>query len=102
MLDPSGAVVPGAKVGITNRATGQVISLTSNSAGVYNSGALQPGQYVVRVEAKSFKTTEVPVTVLVNNTATANVKMQVGQSTEVVCDKPLAKITAATNRPPRP
>jgi uncharacterized surface anchored protein len=56
VTDPSGAVVPGAKVTITNRGNGQTIQLTSNSSGLYNAGALIPGEYQVRVEAQSFHT----------------------------------------------
>jgi len=39
VTDPSAAVLGGAKVSITNLATGNVMSLTTNSAGAYNSGA---------------------------------------------------------------
>ncbi len=56
VTDPSGAVVSGAKVSITNTATGQTIELTSNSAGAFNSGPLTPGNYKVQVSAKGFNT----------------------------------------------
>jgi hypothetical protein len=82
--DPSGAVVSDAKVTITNVATGQVISLTTNSSGSFNSGALVPGVYKTRVSAKGFATAEVSRTVLVGNTATANVNLQIGQETQVI------------------
>src|SRR5690348_11889033 len=62
VTDPSGAVLSGAKISITNKATNQVITTSSNSAGTYASGALIPGQYLLRVEAKGFKATELPVT----------------------------------------
>src|SRR5581483_11223263 len=84
VTDASGAVVSGAKVSIINRNTGQTITTTSNTAGAYNSGALVPGQYAVRVEAPNFKTVETPVTVQVNVTSTANAKLAVGESTQVV------------------
>src|SRR5579864_8304983 len=57
VTDPTGAVVGGAKVTITNKATGQVLTSTTTSAGTYNSGGLIPGDYMIRVEAKGFKTT---------------------------------------------
>jgi hypothetical protein len=82
--DASGAVVSGAKVAITNVAKGQVISLTTNSSGSFNSGALVPGNYETQVSAKGFATAEVSRTVLVGNTATVNVKLQVGQETQVI------------------
>jgi hypothetical protein len=43
--DPSGAVIRGASVTISNVATGQFIGVTSNSSGSFNSGALIPGNY---------------------------------------------------------
>jgi hypothetical protein len=76
--DPSGAIVPGAKVTITNLGTGQLINLTSNSSGAFNSGALVPGSYRTQVSAKGFSAVEVPVTVLVGNTATVNINLQIG------------------------
>jgi carboxypeptidase family protein len=82
--DPSSALVIEAKVTITNIATGQVINLATNSSGVYNSGALVPGNYTVQVSAKGFSSVDTPVTVLVGNTATVNVSLQVGQENQVV------------------
>src|SRR5487761_1674967 len=83
-MDPSGAAVPGAKVTITNTETGQVANLQTTSTGTYSSGALSPGNYMVRVSATGFKTTQTPVTVQVGVTSTGNVKLQVGVSSTVV------------------
>src|ERR1700722_5420804 len=52
--DPTGAVVSGARIAITNTATNLAITLTSNSSGAYTSGALTPGQYRVQISAKGF------------------------------------------------
>jgi hypothetical protein len=82
--DPSGAVVPGAKVTVTNLSTGQRISLTTNNAGAFNSGALVPGNYAAKVTAKGFSSVETHVTVQVGNTATVNVKLQIGEESQVV------------------
>jgi len=84
VTDPSGAVVDGATVAITNGATNQVISLTSNSAGGFNSGALVPGTYKVQVSVKGFSTVSQTVTVQVGNTATANAKLAVGQESTII------------------
>jgi len=84
VTDPSGAVVSGAKISISNKATGRLISMKSTSAGAYTSGALTPGDYLLRVEAQGFKTSEVALTVQVGVTASGNVKLQVGQATQVV------------------
>ncbi|MCU1269571.1 MAG: Oar protein [Acidobacteriaceae bacterium] len=84
ITDQSGAVVGDAKVTITNKGTGQTFSVTTTPSGAYASGALNPGEYMVRVEAKGFKTTEAPVTVQVNVTSSGNFKLAVGPETEVV------------------
>ena len=84
VTDQTGAVVPSAKVTITNKATAAMIHLTASSAGNYSSGPIQPGDYEVRVEGKGFKTMSLPVTVQVGNTATANLQMQLGQESQVV------------------
>ena len=84
VTDQSGALVAGAKVTITNKATNRVINVATTSAGAYASGALTPGDYVVRVEAKGFKTSEEPLTVQVGVTSSGNIKLQVGEATQVV------------------
>src|SRR5215469_9749061 len=60
--DPSGAVISGAEITITNFATGQLLELTTNSSGFFNSGALVPGNYKALVAAKGFSAAEVTVT----------------------------------------
>jgi hypothetical protein len=84
VTDPSGAVVAGANVSITDKGTGQIISTKTNSAGVYTSGALVPGNYVVRIEASGFKSTQISITVVLGNTASGNAKLEVGQANQVV------------------
>jgi len=84
VTDATGSVVSGAKVLITNKGTGQVITTTTTNAGAYTSGALTPGNYGVRVEMKGFKATELLVVVQVNVTSSGNVKLEVGSSKEVV------------------
>ena len=84
VTDPQGAVLSGAKVEITNKATAAVIHVSTSSAGAYTSGPILPGDYTVRIEAKGFKTTQLPLVVLVGNTANGNVRMQVGQESQTV------------------
>jgi len=84
VTDPNGAVVPGATVTITNKATGQVNKITSSGSGTYASGALIPGEYEIRVEAKGFKTQVVSATVQVGVITAGNTKLSLGQSTEIV------------------
>src|SRR6476620_11471383 len=84
VTDPNGAVVPGAAVTITNKATGQATKYSSSSSGTYASGALIPGEYEVRIEAKGFHTQLLTVPVQVGNIAAGSAKLTLGQSTEVV------------------
>src|SRR5580658_11000080 len=84
ITDPSGAVVSGAKVTITNKDTGQTLHVTTSSAGTYNSGALVPGDYSVRAEAAGFKTTEEGVVVKVGVVSGVNLSLEVGAANTVV------------------
>lgn len=84
VTDQSGAVVANARVMITNKATAGVLRVTTSSSGSYSSGPIQPGDYVVRVEAKGFKTMSLPMTVQVGNTSTGNIQMELGQENLVV------------------
>jgi Carboxypeptidase regulatory-like domain len=84
VTDPSGAVIRGAKVMITNPATGQVVGLATNSSGSFNSGALIPGNYKTEVSAKGFSSVEVSTTVLIGNTATVSISLQIGEESQVV------------------
>lgn len=82
--DPSGAVIAGAKITITNVVSGPEINLTTNSSGSFNSGALIPGDYKTLVSAKGFRSAEVSTVVLLGNTAAVNVNLQIGQENQVV------------------
>ena len=84
ITDPSGAVVSGAKITITNVATNQAVTLTTSSSGAFSTGPIQPGEYKARVEAKSFRTYDVTVTVQVGSITGGNWKLQLGQSQEIV------------------
>ena len=58
VTDSSGAVVPGAKVTITETDTGEVYTLTTNSSGDFVRPALKPSTYVVSVSTAGFRTAE--------------------------------------------
>src|SRR5689334_13148800 len=54
VYDPSGAVVPNAKITVKSVATGAERQTTSSGAGTYTVTNLQPGTYTVKVEATGF------------------------------------------------
>jgi len=84
VTDAQGAVVPNAKVTISNKDTGQLINAATSSAGQFSVAALNPGTYVVRVETPNFKTSETTVVVQVGQIASVNPKLEVGVSSTVV------------------
>src|ERR1700733_1239494 len=84
ITDPTGAVVSGAKVVITNTGTGQALNLAANAGGAYASGSLDPGTYRVQVSAKGFSSVNETIVVEVGNTASVNIKLQVGQESQVI------------------
>jgi Carboxypeptidase regulatory-like domain/TonB-dependent Receptor Plug Domain len=96
--DPSGGVVVGATVTVTNNATGQARTATTDSSGVYTIGLLTPGNYKVTVSAAGFKGVEVPsVTVNVTETPVLNEKLEIGgQATQVTVES-TAETVQTTN-----
>lgn len=84
VTDQSGAVIGGARVAITNQATGQTLDLTSNSSGGFNSGPISPGNYKVSVTSKGFSTLNTSASVLVGNTSTVNARLQLGQESQTI------------------
>jgi hypothetical protein len=84
VTDPSGAVLAGAKVTITSMATGQTMELTTNSAGAYNSGPLQPGSYKVDITQKGFSSVSVNTNVQVGNTTRVDGKMTLGKESTTI------------------
>src|SRR6476646_9680036 len=55
ITDPSGAVLPGANVVVTNTAMGTKTVLTSNQDGIYQATYLIPGTYQVEAVSGGFK-----------------------------------------------
>ncbi len=84
VTDPTGAVVINAKVVITNAGTGQTLNLTTNSAGAFSSGPLDPDNYKVQVSAKGFSSVSQTLTVQVGNIASFNAKLQLGRESQVI------------------
>ncbi|WP_263359684.1 TonB-dependent receptor [Acidicapsa ligni] len=85
VTDPSGAVVPGARVVAHNLDTNVDSPTTTNSTGFYRIQFLPIGHYQVTIEAKGFNTETLPPFQLeVLQTTTFNVKLGVGSSATTV------------------
>ena len=83
VTDPTGAVIPGAKVLVTEVATGTKSESVSTSSGDYRINELPVGSYTVTTTAAGFRTaTATGVQVTVNSTSSLDVKLTVGSQTE--------------------
>ncbi len=100
VTDPSGGAVPGAKVTLVNPSTNMTRSVTTTTDGTYNFPELLPGTYTLTVQATGFeKYEQTGLTVRVALPATQNVRLKVGQVTQVVSvsgEAPLLNTTNAT------
>lgn len=85
ITDPSGAVVSGANVTITNADTGIVRTTVSNAAGTFSAPDLPAGHYNVRIEAQGFKIYEQKNIALdIASVIHVNSALQVGAATQTV------------------
>ncbi|MGA3025447.1 MAG: TonB-dependent receptor [Bryobacteraceae bacterium] len=85
ITDPTGAVVPGAKVEAVNVSTGVAQSTVTNEAGIYSLSTLQPGEYKVTVNAPSFSTlNQAGIIINVNSVTRSNGQLKVAGVTETV------------------
>ncbi len=85
IMDPSGGVIAGAKVTVTNLATGQTRTVNTDSKGSYQVSLLPPGNYSVHIEAQGFKSVDVPsITINVTETPALNRTLEVGTATQQV------------------
>jgi hypothetical protein len=85
VTDPSGAAVPTAQITLTNTATGVAKTSTSNSDGAYAFLNVIPGPYSIAATAKGFTTmTRTQITLEVNQTATFDFHLKVGEAQSTV------------------
>jgi hypothetical protein len=85
VTDPSGSVVPGATVVLTNAESKTERTATTGTQGGYQFLAVSPGTYTLGVTAQGFRKYEqTGLELLVNTPATANVQLKVGAVAEVV------------------
>jgi outer membrane receptor protein involved in Fe transport len=85
ILDPTGALIPGAAVTATSRETNAVFRATSDSGGIYTFRAMPVGTYNIAVQARGFKKAEQQgVRLQVNEVARVDVALSVGETAETV------------------
>jgi len=83
--DPSGGVLPGVSVNVTNSSTGQTRSTVTQGNGRFLVPLLAPGTYKVEASREGFKTASFDgVRINITETATLNLLLQIGSVKEVV------------------
>ena len=82
VLDTTGAAIPGARLILSNTATGVETTAESNESGVYVFPYVAPGEYILLTEVDGFKTSNQTGIVLeTGTTGTINVQMEIGELT---------------------
>jgi hypothetical protein len=83
--DSSGAVVPSAKVTVTETNTGVSRNGQTNESGNYSFPDLAPGQYAVTVEAAGFKKdTRRDISLIINSSTRVDIQLQPGSVSETI------------------
>jgi Carboxypeptidase regulatory-like domain len=96
--DTSGAVVPNAKITLTNSGTGPSRTTATDDEGRYSLTDVEPGTYELRAEHRGFKVAvQQGVVLAVGGSTTADVAMQIGsvsESVKVTAAEPLIEATS--------
>jgi len=85
VTDPSGGVIPGAKVAVSNPEKGFTREFTTNTAGEYTAAKVPIGDYVITAENEGFqKLVRSGITLAVGQTLRVDMHLQVGPTTQEV------------------
>ena len=99
--DPSGAVIPGAKIKIIQTATNSTYDFVTNDEGLYIAPNLPVATYRVVIQAQGFSTfSREPVEVRAHVTVRVDADLQIGAVTEmsiVTAEAPLLDVSATSN-----
>ena len=85
VMDPNGAVVPGATLTLKNMATNETVVRTSNDAGIFNFNALSADRFTLTAEMHGFKKKVLSDLQLIPEQPNAlNIQLELGAATETV------------------
>jgi Carboxypeptidase regulatory-like domain len=84
ITDPSGAVVPNAKITLTEPSTGSTRVFTTTGAGFYSTGSLIPGDYTIQVDVPGFGSTQKKIVVAVGNVTNGDIHLSVTSTAQQV------------------
>ena len=81
VTDPTGAVIPEAELTLTSVGTGTQVKFKTGADGNYLFGNLKQGTFDVKVSAAGFRDyVQSGITININQSATLNVKLEVGSA----------------------
>ncbi|HYK19659.1 MAG TPA: carboxypeptidase-like regulatory domain-containing protein, partial [Pyrinomonadaceae bacterium] len=88
ITDPHGAVISGASVTATHKATGVKRDTTTNDSGLYVLSNMPPGDYELKVAAQGFtsEVSKTDISLKVGQTVTLNVTLEIGLTESMVID----------------
>jgi hypothetical protein len=84
VTDSTGGVIVGARITLSNPATGDAQTVTSSSSGTYNISLLKPGHYSLTVAKDGFSTAALGVDVILGQIVSGNVKLEPGSVSTTV------------------
>ena len=84
VMDPSGALIPGATITVTNKSTGTVRTDKADSNGQFNVPSLPPATYTVSVQATGFKKYVQDVAMLADQIRNLEIRLEIGQASQQV------------------
>ncbi|HWR15362.1 MAG TPA: carboxypeptidase regulatory-like domain-containing protein [Terriglobales bacterium] len=85
VVDPNGALIPGATCQLANRATGSSLEVQSDANGLFTFLNVLAGDYTLRIEAKGFKPAEMALNISASQIRTVgDIKLTIGAGSETV------------------
>ncbi|HEY1403965.1 MAG TPA: carboxypeptidase-like regulatory domain-containing protein, partial [Pyrinomonadaceae bacterium] len=82
IIDPQGAVIPGATVNLISQATNETRTVTSDEEGEYAVSSLLPGPYRVEADFTNFKKYAQVINLQVNQEARLDINLEIGTITD--------------------
>jgi hypothetical protein len=84
VLDPAGASVPNAAIKLVNDATSETYNASTDSSGFFTITLIKPGNYTFSAEKQGFRTEVRKVAVTVGQNLALNLKLEIGNTSEVI------------------
>jgi hypothetical protein len=84
VVDPTGAVIPGARVTVVQTGTAITRTVTTNASGQFNVPSLPPAAYDITVTAPHFRAYKVSFTLLADQIRSISAQLQLGEAAQTV------------------